>query len=580
MTSIQRTLVFLVAAVLSAGVAGFTHWSSRPKEVDWSQGIGEEFFPEFRDPGKATSLSVAVFDKKAAKTGTFSVEFKDGTWRIPSHNNYPADGKDRLKTTAASVIGITRGSLAGRTKEAHKEHNLLDPLDESAGDTEGRGQRITLKDKDKVLVDYVIGNKKAGPGNTYYVRRADEERFYLSELKIELSTKFGDWIEPDLLDLRRDDVKAIVLDRYSVDIVQKKFADGPKSLIERDSATEDWTIADLDTTSQKPKTSVINSMLTAFDDLKIVGVRKKPEGLSASLSESDTLKVTQSDLDSLAARGYYFIPGKGLLSNEGELIVSTFNGVTYILRFGSVFTGSDVEVEIGSEKEAATASPPKADNPQGEPAEGVKKNRFVFITAQFNPEVIGEAPVEPVKPEPLKEDATAVPEADKPADGEKPAEGPKTDPKAAYDKALEEYNFQMSVFKIKKQEYDEKVAEGEKKAKRLNARFADWYYVISEDLFEDLRVKPEDLEEPNTPAPGEPLPELPNLPKLPMKAEPQGGKAATPETPAEPAKPAEGAPVEAEKPAEGSPPADGAKPAEPPAPAEEKPAPPAEPKSE
>ncbi len=107
----------------------------------------------------------------------------------------------------------------------------------------------------------------------------------------------------------------------------------------------------LDTTVMKPKTSVINSMLTAFDDLKIVGVRKKPDGLSANLSASDTLKVTEADLGSLGSRGFYYIPGKGLLSNEGELIVSTFNGVTYVLRFGSVFTGTDIEVEVGGAAE-------------------------------------------------------------------------------------------------------------------------------------------------------------------------------------------------------------------------------------
>lgn len=594
MTSIQRTLFFVVAAVLSAGVAGYTHWSSRPKAVDWSQGIGEEFFPEFTDPNSATSLSVAVFDKKAAKTGTFSVKYEAGKWQIPSHNDYPADGKDRLKSTAASVIGITRGTLAGRNKEAHKEHNLVDPLDEAAGDTEGRGQRITLKAGDKTLVDYIIGKKKEGTANTYYLRHADEPRFYLSELKIDLSTKFGDWIEPDLLDLRRDDIKSIILDRYSVDIVQRALTDGPKSLITRDIATADWKVEGLDATTLKPKASVINSMLAAFDDLKIVGVRRKPPGLSATLAEGEGLKVTQSDLDSLTAKGFYNVPGKGLLSNEGELIVSTFNGVTYVLRFGSVFTGSDIEVEIGGEKVAAKpAAAPAADGEKKDPAApaeekkddaSVKKNRFVFITAQFSPEAIGDAPVEPTKPEEPKADeapaAAADPakpeEAKDPAapaeakEGDKPAGGPKPDPKveakAAYDKALKEYEAQKDVYKYQKKEYDEKVAEGEKQAKRLNARFADWYYVISEDLFEDLRVKPEDLQEPNTEALNKPLPTLPELPNAPLTEDPKAAEEAKPADapvdPAKPAEPAEGTPAEAEKPAAEKPAA------EPPAPAE------------
>lgn len=615
MNPLPRTLAFIVAAVLSVGAAGLTYYSNRPAKVSWDADIGQEFFPDFQDPNKATSLQVATFDKEASKTSTFSVEFKDGKWRIPSHNNYPADGKDRLKQTAASVIGIKRGTLVGTNKEAHKQHNLLDPLDQSINETEGRGDRITLKDGDKVLVDYIVGKKKDGSANTYYIRNAQEDRFYLSEVKIELSTKFGDWIEPDLLGLKRDDVKEIYLDRYSVNEAEGKVDQGEKSVLTRDSATADWKIEGIDTAAVKPKTSVISSMLGSLDDLKITGVRRKPEGLSASLQGDDAIKLTQSTLLDLQNHGYFYIPKKGIVSNEGDMLVSTFDGVSYVLRFGEVFEGSDVEVEVGSPNET-TKKPAAADGEKKEgdkPAEEAKKddaakdgadkaskkNRFVFIMAQHDPRLLGEPPVEPTKPEPPKDAAAA--EAKPAAEGEKKdgeaekaaepaAETPEAkaaaEAKTAYDEAMKKYQTDSDVYRIKKKEYDEKLAAGEKRAKELNARFADWYYVISEDLFDELRVKSEDLVEALPPP--EKLPDTPPLPSTPKtepakEPAPEGDKPAA-EKPAE-EKPAETPAAEPAAPAEGDKPAEPAKPeadkpAGPPAAEAEKPAAPEAPKPE
>ncbi len=612
MNPILRTLTFVVAAVLSLGAAGLTYWSHRPVKFDQSSEIGEWFFKEFTDPNTATALEVATFDKVASKTSKFSVEKKDGKWRIPSHNNYPADGKDRLKSTAASVIGITRGAPAGESKDAHKEHNLLDPLDTKITETDGRGDRITLKGGDKTLVDLIIGKKKEGSANTYYIRHAGEDRFFLSEVKIQLSTKFADWIEPDLLDLKQDDIQTIVIDRYSVNEAEQKIEQGEQSLLHRDAPTADWKIEGIDAATLKPKTSVISAMLRSFDDLGIVGVRRKPEGLSASLQGDGAMKVTNSTIADLQSRGFFFT-GKGLASNEGDLVVSTFDGVSYMLRFGEVVTGSDIEIEAGSSKETEKkpAADPKAqgDKP-ADPAADLakpdeadptkKKNRFVFITAQFDEAALGPAPVEPKKPKAPKAAAAApaeVPAAD-PAKPDETKEGaPPVDPavpvaepkapvvdplaeaKAAHEVALKKYETDSDVYRIRKKEYDDKKTTGEKQAKRLNARFADWYYVISEELFTELRVKPEDLTEPLValPAGGEEgLPEIPPLPNVPKtetpaaegeKPEAEGEKPVEPQAGDKPAPTAEPAkPGEGDKPAAETPPA--AEPDKPATPAE------------
>jgi hypothetical protein len=49
-------------------------------------------------------------------------------------------------------------------------------------------------------------------------------------------------------------------------------------------------------------------------------------------------------------------------------------------------------------------------------------------------------------------------------------------------------------------EYDERVKKANDRVKALNARFAEWYYVIPADVFNTINVKPEDLVEPESAA--------------------------------------------------------------------------------
>ena len=113
--------------------------------------------------------------------------------------------------------------------------------------------------------------------------------------------------------------------------------------------------------------------------------------------------------------------------------------------------------------------------------------------------------------------------------------------------------------------YNDKIEKGQKKVKELNARFADWYYVISEENFLKLRLSRASLVKEKTKPeakPGETIPGDLNPLELKPDAKPGAKPAVQPE-----AKPAAGddkpkadpAQPEAEKPA--AKPAD--KPAEP-----------------
>lgn len=580
-----KTLLFVAVACFSTIAAFATH---RSFQVDLTKKIsdeGEEFFPAFTDPNAATSLQVAAYDSAAARVNDFKVEFKDGKWRIPSHNNYPADGKDRLRETAASVVGVRREAQVGESADDHRRYNLLDPLSETVSGADGRGTRITIKNGDEVLVDYIVGKKVENVGqDVYYIRKADEARYYRANLgKFNISTKFAEWIEPDLLQIERSQVEEISVNRYKIDLTTGEQTEPDVSDLSRKDASADWTLAGLDESKDKVKASVVNEMLQSLDDLKIVGVRRKPE-LVASLLRGEKPKATQTQMFEvqLDMQSKGFVLQKGIIPVSGSITVGTFDGISYDLSFGSVFSGTDVEIEVGQtggdakkpadeapKTDAAkgeekkdgekAADPAKAEGDDKEPADkkeadqdGEKKkdddskltkSRYVFIQVRFDEKLLGAKPKPPVKPEPpakpeAAKDAAPV-DADKADTEKKDAEKKDADPNAdapdakkpdsaadeaqkKYEAALKDYELNSEVYETQKKDYEKKIADGKKRAAQLNGRFADWYYVVAEDVYEGLRSRRADLIEPKDapkagPAGGAPMiPSIPGLDGIPL----------------------------------------------------------------
>jgi hypothetical protein len=452
MNQTTKTGVFVAAGLLSLAAAWGTHVATQPRPITEFGPIGAEFFEDFTDPLKATALQVAAYNDDASRVDLFKVEKKNNLWRIPSHYDYPADGQDRLAKTATSMLGITRGALVSTSDQDHKRLGVLDPLDEKLTGTEGRGDRITLFEGDKRLVDLIVGKKVEGQQDLYYVRKVGENQVYRTELKgLDISTKFAQWIEPDLLKLDRMKLTEMVVDRYSVDQLRGAIEQGDRIKLTRNPTTDPWKLEGLDEAAEKVKTGAVNAMMSSLDDLKIVGVRPKPAGLTAQLKGSADRGLSEIEAMEMAQRGFYLTRGNELVSNEGEVQAGTTEGVRYILRFGAVFTGSDVDIEVGKpagEGAATEANPTEGDakpstteakvdadpatpaadadsadtdKPDGD-SDSQKKSRYVFITVHFDESLVGEPPQPPVKPEP----PAAEPSADeKKPEGDATSDEPK-----------------------------------------------------------------------------------------------------------------------------------------------------------
>ncbi len=422
-----RTLIFVGVAVVCVGGAIATSRFTEPARLSDASLAGEEFYPDFQDPTKATALRVAAYDKDEAKVKVFNVEFKDGLWRIPSHHFYPADGEEQLARTAASVVGIKRGTFAGKTPTDHKRMGVLDPLDESITGTEGRGSRITLYQGEKALVDLII-NKQEDSESGYYVRKAGDPQVYRAELSnLQISTKFADWIEPDLLKLERSKLSEMIVNRYHVDEERGAIVQEEINILNKESGAATWTLKDLDPETEKLNNVTVTGMVSALDDLKIVGVRPKPPGLITELTGRQGPRLNQLEVLQMQRAGYFLTPDGELVSNEGEILAGTSEGVRYSLRFGEIVSGTDLDIEVGSGDPDGDAD---STDDSGETAEedgasgsDLKNNRYLFITANFDESLLGERPQPPVKPEPPSE--TPAPAAD---NGDAPSETSDTDP--------------------------------------------------------------------------------------------------------------------------------------------------------
>jgi hypothetical protein len=447
MSEIKKTMTFGAVALGLVLLAAL----SAPKKTtpDAFLDRGEPFFAEFTDPNVATTLEVIEFGEDTGSARPFKVTFVDGRWTIPSHHDYPADGKDRLAKTAAGVIGITKDDFRSDNVSDHEMCGVIDPLDDTNPTLKGRGKRVTIKgESDEVLADFIVGKKLEDRDKFHFVRIPGQKRVYAARVDVDLSTKFEDWIEKDLLQVERADIDQVILRDYSIN--ERTLRVDIRDTVVVNKVDDEWRMERSGGTEVDD--SKMSGLLSAIDDLNIVGVRPKPPGVSESLRRVELgLPISQSDLLSLQSRGYYFTRDGKLLSNEGELQVRTNAGVIYTLRFGEVLYGSGEAITAGTESSDDISS-------------GPGENRYLFITVDFDPSH---------SPEPPKPTNT---------DFDSKAESEWTN--------ADRENKELAD---KHKEWEEKHSEGEEQASELSARSAKWYYVISADSFEKIHLRRADL---------------------------------------------------------------------------------------
>ncbi len=588
----KKTLIFVLVAGMALLVA-WEPWRPAPADTSVPERVGQKLFPDFTNPLAAKSLEVVTFDEESAAVSDFRVAQQNGVWSIPSHNNYPADAKEHMAQAATALMDLTVLNMPSKMPGDQKTYGVITPDPEKlkVGMT-GVGTRVTVRDgKDKALADLVIGKPVKDSPQLRYVREVGRDPIYTVRLNTnEFSTKFGDWIEKDLLKLNAFDVRNVELNDYSTRTGftpdgQAAWQIDKRSEIDLsyDDAKSQWSLVDMQEFGPRGEASAVtltegeeldneklNNMKTALDDLQIIDVERKPTGLSQDLRGSEEFVKNREAIMSLAERGFLFgaMPGgePQIYSSEGEVTATTKDGVKYILRFGDLAGAGGEEKSDDADAEAKSTGP----------------SRYLFVTAQLDESQIpkpelkqipGEEEPAAEKPDAEKPDAdkpdadkpdadkpdaekpdeatqpsdekpaTEEPPADKPADEAKPADDtkpaaevpetktaaqedgaapakaeestePAADQPAAETPAAEEEKGEPAAEaekpepptpaeqekiairqenKRQQDEYDAAVKRGQDKVKELNDRFADWYFIISDDVYKKIHLGRADI---------------------------------------------------------------------------------------
>lgn len=505
MSESSKTLAYLAVAAVTLAVAFLT--KPTVVETDTDDWVGKMLTDAF-EPEEAKRLTIVRFDEETATLSEFEVAEQDGFWTIPSKGGYPADAFEQMAEATVGVSDREILSIASQNPADHEQYGVVDPRSPKleVGQT-GVGVRVTLADaEDQPLADLIIGKEVKGQPDQRYARKQGQDIVYVVKIDPEkFSTSFEEWIEDDLLKIDPFEIHSVTIDDYSADMMFKLT--GPeiswlrrgKFKLRYDDDQSKWVADSLESFDPEKREFVdaplaageelnedtLRELKNALDDLRIVDVNSKPARLSANLKASQEVLDDEQALMSLVRRGFAPLQNAAgeldIISSEGEVVCTMNDGVEYLLRFGGV--------DVGKE-----SSDPGASGAEGDAADDAGVNRFLFVFARLNADVVEEPEYEPLpeggnEPEADAETDSAEEakegetEADSEEDGEEDGEASEPSERDLAERRNREL----------KEAYEGKLAAAKKRVDELNERFGGWYYVVSDSVFNKIRLKREDL---------------------------------------------------------------------------------------
>jgi hypothetical protein len=527
-----------------AGVAlvvSLAAFLSRPKveEFEVQDIVGKPLFENFDDPAKAGRLQIVKYDDELGTLQRFEVarDKESKAWTIPSHGGYPADAEDRMRDAALLLVDLQVLDVASEEAGDHEMFGVVEPDKDKlrVGDV-GVGQLVSFEDlKGDDLASLVIGGKVKGNEELRFVRIPGQDILYVVNIDPDkLSTKFEDWIEKDLLKMNAWDVKSATVKNYTVS-KQSMTTVAMDRKFDLSARYEDnkWQLDSLmEYTNGRPAEVTLtedeelngdklNELKNAVDGLEIIDVRRKPTGLGGDLKAGEGFAKNNEGIADLNRHGFYVMSapegGYEVLSANGEIYVGMDSGTEYVLRFGDVVpNASDDAGEEGDSRYlfvTARVDMSKFPSPELEPEPEIptadsKKDAEDDASAAAEEQPAEESEAEGAEEagdgeetagsEKAEEAADADAEAGDAEDGDAEdgdAEGESTDA----DLEAREAEAVAELARVKKEnqrkldEWNEKLDKARGEVAELNIRFADWYYVVSEEQFQKVQLDRDDL---------------------------------------------------------------------------------------
>jgi hypothetical protein len=192
-----------VAAVVSA-VAAIAVYSS---SVNWSTAdrSGEALFAGLPSQvDEVAEIDVAQGKKK------ITLERDGETWVLADHESFPAS-MDKVDTLLA---GLSKAQLVEAKTQKADRYALLSVEDPAAKGAKSHLVRLLDKDGDEVAA-VIVGNKRydtSGLGTSgTYVRKPDDQQAWLANASVDAGVEFADWVNPQLFEAQKEDVKRLTV---------------------------------------------------------------------------------------------------------------------------------------------------------------------------------------------------------------------------------------------------------------------------------------------------------------------------------------------------------------------------------
>lgn len=531
----KKTIFFIAAAAVSVALAYF---SVPPKIDPTSKGsrMGQALFDTF-DTRQATGIEIVEIDDENLEAKSIEVAQTDKGWfiRRPQKADYPANADNQVKDVSTILLDLRILDTATEGAGEHANFGVLDPSKANPGDR-GIGKSIALKNSSgSNLAQLIIGNEVSGLSGAHYVRKPNENTVFIAEVRnaSDVSTKFVDWVEKDFLDLDKWNIKRVTLDNYEVNLAKGQLnrKDNPYVL---DYDNSEWNLSGSKLSDKEElNKEKLDELKDAFDDLKIIDVERKPDILVNNLKQGNEFfsnlkdQKNQAVVQSLQQKGFYTVAVKNpqgqqvpkVVSNKGEILVGMKDGVEYVLRFGETYRGiEDDENTTGTSRyiyafarvnqsllEAPELEPvpePLLDpTPKKSPKEkGAKGDEGAKGKEAIAPNIAPPGP--PPNFVPSSPPPATTPSAPPPSAQSETANAPKIDSNqtsgsSEFAKKKAERDAEIARIKAsnasKQKEFDDKVAKATKRVQELNQNLAEWYYVISNDVYEKIRLERSDF---------------------------------------------------------------------------------------
>jgi hypothetical protein len=365
-------------------------------------------------------------------------------------------------------------------------------------------------------------------------------------------------VEKDFLDIDKWNIKQVIFDNY--EIKDGKIAPSTKQVLDYDNS--EWKLVGTSLSeNEELNKEKLDDMKDAFDDLEIIDVERKPEILISSLRkgsefvDANNIQELQSSANSLIQKGFRPVnelgndgkplsypngkPKLKVVSQKGEVLVGMKDGVEYVLRFGETYRGpEDDENSTGDSRyiyayarlnenlleqpvlepvPAPLVSPKSDENSSSVPSSTPDSNGTKGDNGEQGQE--GKPSVPPISPPgpppnfiPPSPPPSLTPPPPPSAQGINSEESNSSAPSNGEDNfAKEKADRDAEIARIKaanaqkQMEYQGKVSKAKTRVKELNENLAGWYYVISNEVYEKIRldrtdfVKAKEKEEEDTP---------------------------------------------------------------------------------